>query len=154
MNKDTQVNVFFDGTTLIHIQDRSILSLIHAAATVLGKDFPGFAPKKLGLHSIQSGGAMAMYLKGVLAFTIMLLGHWSSDAFLIILPPIHPATDARVQLGRFDQDHRPPPFLYHLRFSSGIEDPHVSGNAYNLSARTQNGPHASSPTMPRFALHA
>jgi hypothetical protein len=32
--------------------------------------------------SARSGAAMAMYLAGVPVFTIMLLGRWSSDAFL------------------------------------------------------------------------
>jgi hypothetical protein len=35
-----------------------------------------------GLHSIRSSAAMAMYLNGVPVYTIMLLGRWSSDAFL------------------------------------------------------------------------
>ncbi len=34
------------------------------------------------IHSAWSGAAMAMYLAGVPVFTIMLLGRWSSDAFL------------------------------------------------------------------------
>jgi hypothetical protein len=42
----------------------------------------GFDPNHLGLHSAQSGAAMAMHLAGVPVFTIMLLGCWSSNAFL------------------------------------------------------------------------
>ena len=33
-------------------------------------------------HSIRSGTAMAMYLAGAPTFTIMMIGRWSSDAFL------------------------------------------------------------------------
>jgi hypothetical protein len=36
-----------------------------------------------GLHSLRSSAAMAMYLNGSIpVYTIMLLGRWSSDAFL------------------------------------------------------------------------
>jgi hypothetical protein len=35
-----------------------------------------------GLHSLRSSAAMAMYLNGIPVYTIMLLGRWSSDAFL------------------------------------------------------------------------
>jgi hypothetical protein len=38
--------------------------------------------KDIGLHSIRSSAAMAMYLNHVPVYTIMLLGRWSSDAFL------------------------------------------------------------------------
>ena len=42
----------------------------------------GLKPKEIGLHSIRSSAAMGMYLNGIPVFTIMLLGRWSSDAFL------------------------------------------------------------------------
>jgi hypothetical protein len=52
------------------------------AAQRIGEDVLGFPPSDIGTHSIRSGGAMAMYLAGVPVFTIMLIGRWSSDAFL------------------------------------------------------------------------
>jgi hypothetical protein len=52
------------------------------AATSLGLDILGFTSDQIGLHSACSGAAMAMYLVGIPVFTIMLLGRWSSDAFL------------------------------------------------------------------------
>jgi hypothetical protein len=52
------------------------------AATSLGPDILGFTVDQIGLHFARSGTAMAMYLAGVPIFTIMLLGRWSSDAFL------------------------------------------------------------------------
>ena len=38
--------------------------------------------KELGSHSIRSGAAMAMCLNNVPIYTIMLVGRWSSDAFI------------------------------------------------------------------------
>jgi hypothetical protein len=56
---------------------------LQAAAKRIGPDVLGFSHLDVGTHSIQSGGAKAMYLVGVPVFSIMLLiGRWSSDAFL------------------------------------------------------------------------
>ena len=42
----------------------------------------GLPSKDIGFQSIRALGAMAMHLNRVLVYTIMLLGCWSSDAFL------------------------------------------------------------------------
>ena len=42
----------------------------------------GFNIVDMGLHSIWSGAAMSMYLNQIPIFTIMLIGQWSSNAFL------------------------------------------------------------------------
>jgi hypothetical protein len=56
---------------------------LQAAAKRIGEDVLGYSHLDIGTHSIQSGGAMAMYLvAGVPVFVIMLTGRWSFDAFL------------------------------------------------------------------------
>ena len=42
----------------------------------------GIDPDDCGLHSVRTSAAMAMYLNKIPVYTIMLLGRWSSDAFL------------------------------------------------------------------------
>jgi hypothetical protein len=42
----------------------------------------GLKPNEIGLHSLRSAAAMGMYLNDIPVYTIMLLGRWSSDAFL------------------------------------------------------------------------
>jgi hypothetical protein len=42
----------------------------------------GFEPSEIGTHLLWSGAAMEMYLAGIPVYTIMLIGRWSSDAFL------------------------------------------------------------------------
>jgi hypothetical protein len=42
----------------------------------------GLKKEDIGLHSIHSSSTMVMYLNAILVYTIMLLSHWSSDAFL------------------------------------------------------------------------
>ena len=48
----------------------------------MGKDELGFDETEVNTHSNRSATAMSMYLANVPVYTIMLLGRWSSDAFL------------------------------------------------------------------------
>jgi hypothetical protein len=80
---DTTVNTFMDANKKLHqITGSQLLKQLRRAAQALGHKTLGFKPEQIGLHSARSGAAMAMYLAGVPVYTIMLLGRWSSDAFL------------------------------------------------------------------------
>jgi hypothetical protein len=48
----------------------------------MGKDKLGFSEDEVGTHSNRSAGAMSMFLSGTPIYTIMLIGRWSSDAFM------------------------------------------------------------------------
>ncbi len=52
------------------------------AACAIGSARLGFEPEEIGTHSLCSSAAMEMYLAAVPVYTIMLIGRWSSDAFL------------------------------------------------------------------------
>jgi hypothetical protein len=69
---------------------------LQATAKRIGPDVLGFSHLDVGTHSIHSGGAMAMYLAGVPIFTIMLIGCWSSNAFLRYIHPQVLQCSARV----------------------------------------------------------
>jgi hypothetical protein len=64
-----------------------MIKLIRRAAADIGSDVLGFTPEECGTHSLRSAAAMAMHLAGVPVYTIMLIGRWSSDAFLVYLRP-------------------------------------------------------------------
>ncbi len=82
-NTDTPINSFLHGNAKKHkFTGQELLKHIHFAASTLGPEKLWFSPNQIGLHSARSNSAMAMYLVGVPVFTIMLLGQWSSDAFL------------------------------------------------------------------------
>ena len=81
-NYSTTVNTIFLAGKLKTINSSTACKKIRSAAEKVGKDHLGFHPDDIGTHSIHSGAAMAMYLDGVPTFTIMLIGRWSSDAFL------------------------------------------------------------------------
>jgi hypothetical protein len=55
---------------------------IRAAVKGLGHEKLGFYPEEVGTHSNHSGGAMGMLLAGTPVYTIMLMGHWSLEAFM------------------------------------------------------------------------
>jgi hypothetical protein len=58
-------------------------SVAHGDAVgAIGEARLGFKKENVGTHSIRSGAAMAMYLGECPVFMIMLIGRWSSDAFL------------------------------------------------------------------------
>jgi hypothetical protein len=73
--------LFDDGKKLL-FSGSHVLLCLRLAAKILGPDKLGFSPSDIGLHSAWSGAVMAMYLSGVPVITIMLLGRWSSGAFL------------------------------------------------------------------------
>jgi hypothetical protein len=63
------------------VESSLALRLLRAFIKSEGKPY-GLAAADIGLHSLWSSAAMAMYLGSVPVLTIMLLGRWSSDAFL------------------------------------------------------------------------
>jgi hypothetical protein len=52
-----------------------------------GHDIFGFHPHEIGNRSIRSGAAMSMFLQNHSTPKIMIMGRWSSDAFLVYLRP-------------------------------------------------------------------
>ena len=80
----TLVNTYIHPETqkLLRVTSKQVLTSIRAVVMRIGKDALGYSAPEVGIHSIRSATAMAMYLAGVLVFTIMLIGRWSSDTFL------------------------------------------------------------------------
>jgi hypothetical protein len=52
------------------------------AVSAIGEDTLHIAANEIGTHPIHSGAAMAMFLGGCPMFLIMMIGRWSSGAFL------------------------------------------------------------------------
>ena len=59
-----------------------VRSRLRAIVDEIGNKILGFNKYDIGLHSIRSGGAMAMFLSGTSVIVIMRVGCWSSEAFL------------------------------------------------------------------------
>jgi len=72
-----------------------IADLCCDGVVTIGETKLGIRRSEIGTRSICSGAAMAMYLVGVPVFSIMLIGRWSSTAFLKYI---------RKQVQEFSQD--------------------------------------------------
>lgn len=79
---NTPVSAVWKNDRIEHITSKQIVDAINTAATSIGCESLGVKKGDFGTHSIRSGGAMAMYLDEVPIYTIMMIGRWSSDAFL------------------------------------------------------------------------
>jgi hypothetical protein len=80
--RDTPINFIQLGSTAYTIPSSLFLIKIREAVRSLGHEKLGFHPEEVGTHSNRSGGAMGMFLAGTPVYTIMLMGRWSSDAFM------------------------------------------------------------------------
>lgn len=97
---------------------------------MLVTDKLGFTADDIGTHSLRSAAAMAMYLAGVPVYTIMLIGRWSSDAFLRYI---------RRQVQEFSSGVSSRMILTQDYFTipdfASKEDPRTSCNPMNFAAR-------------------
>ena len=141
--------VLLPNGELHEIKATDLLIKLRAAVSAIGKEALGFGPKDIGLHSLRSGAAMAMYLMAVPVFTIMLIGRWSSDAFLRYI---------RRQVKEFSSGVSTKMIANEAFFTIpeiSKEDPRISGHQLNHRLRQNCGPNAPSHAiMPRMALFA
>ncbi len=81
-NNRTPINTIFTNRTISQVTGNDVLVALRGAADIIGSATLGFPSDEIGTHSIRSGAAMAMHLDQVPVYTIMMIGRWSSDAFL------------------------------------------------------------------------
>ena len=79
---DTPVSAVWRHDRIEHITSKMLVDALRDAVIAVGEDSLGFKAHQVGTHSIRSGAAMQMYLGECPVYTIMLIGRWSSDAFL------------------------------------------------------------------------
>jgi hypothetical protein len=78
----TPVFAVWTSNKLTHMTSKMIETALRDGVVAFGETKLRIQKHKVGTHSIQSGSAMAMYLGGVPVFAIMMIGRWSSDAFM------------------------------------------------------------------------
>jgi hypothetical protein len=87
---ETTVNAWLDpdSNQLRFIQGLDVLHALRRSCLLDGgKPTYGYSPDEIGTHSIRSGAAMALFLANESVLKIMILGRWSSDAFLVYIRP-------------------------------------------------------------------
>jgi hypothetical protein len=114
----------------------------------IGRDILGFDAFEVGTHSLRSAAAMAMYLAGVPVYTIMLIGRWSSDAFLRYIRRQVQEFSAGVSQRMLVSDS-----FFMIPELSSREDPRTRHHCHNYSNRSHIGLDAQQlSTQPPFAL--
>jgi hypothetical protein len=78
----TPINTYYSNGIFYQIPSIIVLETIRHIVGSIGIKKLGFGPEGVGTHSNRSAGAMAMFLCKTPIHTIMLIGRWSSDAFL------------------------------------------------------------------------
>ena len=136
------------GGELRQLTSKEVLNRLRAVVRSIGFDHLGFKDSDIGTHSIRSSAAMSMYLAGVPVFTIMLIGRWSSDAFLRYI---------RRQVQQFSSGVSRRMIVsegfFTIPESAGDEDPRAPNCRANFSARSHIGPDAHQLAQQPFALH-
>ena len=64
------------------LKSSEVLIWLRAVVETMGLEKVGFKKEDIGMHSIRSGGTMAMFLSGVPTVIIIRIGRWSSEAYL------------------------------------------------------------------------
>jgi hypothetical protein len=89
-NYNDQTNlcsVLLNGEVL-DLSNSFVRKLLRHTCTLYGGHTTfGFHPHEIGNRSIRSGAAMALFLMDHSPAKIMILGRWSSDAFLVYIRP-------------------------------------------------------------------
>jgi hypothetical protein len=145
----TPVNVYQNSLgALCSLTSKTVLINLRSGARSLGSSHLGYSEMDIGTHSIRSAAAMAMYLAGVPVFTIMLIGRWSSDAFLCYICR---------QVQEFSSGLSSKMILVPDYFTipdAGPEDSRTRGHTQNFAARLNNGLDAQRQAqLPAFSLH-
>jgi hypothetical protein len=78
----TPVSTVLVRNRIAHITSKHVESALRDGVVAIGEDSLRIQQHEVGTHSIRAGAAMAMYLGGVPVFAIMMIGRWSSMAFM------------------------------------------------------------------------
>ena len=87
-NENSKVNVVHLTSRVSHVTNELLKKHIRTTCTLLGgvKTF-GFDAADIGTKSLRSGAAMSLFLMNHSVDKIMMLGRWSSAAFLVYIRP-------------------------------------------------------------------
>ena len=66
----------------MHVTSKQVTNSLQDSVGAIGDNILNIKAEEVGTHSIQSAAAMAMFLEDLPVYLIMLMGCWSSDAFL------------------------------------------------------------------------
>ena len=81
-NVDTPVSAVWRNNRIKQVTSKDMVNALRAAVACIGEEKLGISQEDIGMHSIRSGVAIAIYLGECPVYVIMMIERWSSDAFL------------------------------------------------------------------------
>ena len=146
-SENTSVNVVKIAENNHYITSKEIFK--HISHTVENIDGLGFSGKDVGTHSIRSSLAMTLYLAKRPVSTIMLLGRWSSDAFLLYIRRQVQEFSSGVSTDMVSQ----PSFFKIPDLEEHDLDPRTRNSQSFANTISLNGPNAVTSHAQRPAMH-
>lgn len=149
--EDTPVSAVWRNDRIEHVKSEQMVAALRDAVVSFGEDSLGIKKEDIGTHSIRSGAAMAMFLGECPVYVIMMIGRWSSDAFLLyIRKQVEQFShNVSVRMLRFET-HR---HVSDYAPTSSRLDPRMRNHRDNEETRRNVGGNSSLQAfMPRFAL--
>ena len=147
-SKDTPVNTVLIGNNLHYVRASEMYK--HLSHTVDNMTGLGFTGKDVGTHSIRSSLAMALYLKKRMVSTIMLIGRWCSDAFLLYIRRQVQEFSSGVSADMVSQENF---FTIPDLEEHDPNDPRTRNSRSFASTVSLNGPTAATEHTRRPAMH-
>ncbi len=118
----------------------------------IGKDVLHIKKLEIGMHSIRSGAAMAMFLSDCSVCQIMMIGRWSSDAFLRYIRK-------QVEQFSYNVSKRMTTQMFHQHIPTYTTPavsnlyPRQRNNLNNVETRRNVGGNMTRQAIPPFALY-
>jgi hypothetical protein len=81
-DNNTPIPAFLQFGHINHVTSKQVIAAMRDGVQAIGEDVLHIKKTEIGTHSIRLGAAMAMFLSNCSACLIMMIGRWSSDAFL------------------------------------------------------------------------
>jgi hypothetical protein len=152
-NNNTPISAFWRFNQIDHVTSAQVIVAMKDAIVAIGEDVLHIKKSEIDTHLIRLGAVMAMFLSNCSVCQIMMIGHWSSNAFLQYIhkqvEQVSHNVSKRMIKQMFDQ-HLPEyttPAVSHL-------DPRQRNNPNNAKTRRNVGGNmAQQAWRPPFALY-
>ncbi len=136
-DSNTHVSAYMNNGGIADVTSAQVVNVLRDVVGAIGEARLGIAKHEVDTHSLRSGAAMAMYLGECPLYTIMLMGRWSSNAFLryIRKQVLEFSHNVSKRMLRFRTYRHAP------EFDPGIaaNDPRVRNDPNNAEARRNVG---------------
>jgi hypothetical protein len=136
-DSNTHVSAYISNGELAHVTLNQVINSLRDVVGAMGKSHPGISKTEIGTHLIRLGAAMAMYLGKCLVNTIMLIGWWSSNAFLCYIQKqvMEFSHNVSKKMLHFQHYQHVPNFDHRI----SAHNPRVENNPHNTKTRRNVG---------------